>query len=325
MIRLKITVLVLINALLSPIYSAFLIFAFCASFLPLYSTVTAKRNLKDRLGITGIKSNFYITLLYLNYLFYFIEAYFFDFFSLNHCFMVKDSPKLDELYAELNKVYPKTNQTNFIFILSHMANIEMYAFPVVRAMRKNKDLKEKKLYALAKPSRVYFVNKLLEWYRHRSNLGIIWTNKNFLHKMNHVIDSGNPLCLLADQKPKSEGLFLNFFGKYAVFPISGLRFCMNKNMIVIYASAYRILPGWMELKLQTGKNVHFPDQKKSEMKYIKNCDLSASEIHNQNQIPEKNKAVSLEMSYFASWIEKEIRQNPTQWSWDYRKWSRDVK
>jgi lauroyl/myristoyl acyltransferase len=31
------------------------------------------------------------------------------------------------------------------------------------------------------------------------------------------------------------------------------------------------------------------------------------------------------MSYFAAWIEKEIKKKPTQWSWDYQKWSRQIK
>lgn len=325
MTRLKISLLIILNIILLPVYFLFFILIFFASFLPLHPTRTAKSNLKEFLGIRNFILHFYVTSLYMNYFFYFIEAYFFDFLKINHCSMIKESVSLEILFEEAKKIYPQAKQFNFVFILSHMANVEMYAFPVVRALKKSKNYRQKKLYALAKPSRFRFATKLMEWYRLRSHLGVIWTNNSILREMIDIIDNGNSVCLLVDQKPKKDGLFLKFFGKFAAFPTSGLKICMNKNMIVVYAAAHRVIPGLIRLKLQTGKNVHFSEQISSHIKYIKNEELVQAEIFDFENIPERNKLVSLEMSYFADWIEKEIKKKPTQWSWDYQKWSRQIK
>lgn len=326
MIGIQMFILILLNVFLIPVYLAFFILSFFVTFIPIYPTQIAKKNMQEHLFLGGLKIHIYLSLIYMNYFFYFLEGYLFSFLKLNHCVLAKDSMPLDVLFQETNQIYPGTASFRFVFVLSHMANMEMYALPLIQALKESAHHHQKKLYALAKPSRLYVATKLMEWYRRRSDLEIIWTNQNLIRNMIRAIDDGHSICILADQKPKKDELFLQFFEKFSAFPTSGLKICMNKNMIVVYASAWRLFPGFMKLKLQMGKNVHFESQKTlGTQRYVNDCHLDPAPIFNFEKISEKNRNVSLEMSYFASWIEKEIRRHPTQWSWDYGKWSREVR
>lgn len=326
MIKIQMLILILLNVFLTPIYLVFFILSFFVTFIPIYPNYTAKKNIQDHLFFSGLKINLYLSLIYMNYFFYFLEGYLFSFLKLNRCVLAKDSMPLDVLFQETNQIYPNSTSFRFVFVLSHMANMEMYALPIIKELKKNQQHHRKKLYALAKPSRLRMATKLMEWYRRRSDLEIIWTNQSLIRSMIRAIDDGHSICILADQKPKKDDLFLRFFENFSAFPTSGLKICMNKNMVVIYASAWRLFPGFMKLKLQMGKNVHFESQKSPrKQRYANDCHLDPAPIFNFENISEKNRNVALEMSYFASWIEKEIRRHPTQWSWDYGKWSRKVR
>ncbi|MES2614120.1 MAG: hypothetical protein V4591_01760, partial [Bdellovibrionota bacterium] len=118
------------------------------------------------------------------------------------------------------------------------------------------------------------------------------------------------------------GLFIKFFNEYAVFPTSGLRFCMNQNMIVLYMAGRRIMPGWMQMKAQCGKNIHLEPHVKSNLNGVHTNNLTQAEIWKPENVSEKDAAAATEMAYFVAWVENEIRISPTQWCWDYRKWSR---
>lgn len=101
---------------------------------------------------------------------------------------------------------------------------------------------------------------------------------------------------------------------------------MNHNMIVVYAAGYRLIPGIIKIKMQCGKNFHLSSKQgysneKTGFAHSENLKQSA-DLYNPEQIKEREKEVALEMSYFVSWIESEIREHPEQWAWDYKKWSR---
>lgn len=317
----KLITLLLLNFFFLPIY--FLLFTFCVflSFIPIFPSKVARENLKEQLGLKGIKVSFLISLVYLGYVFYFFEAFIFEVFHLNSCLLEKGF-HFDELLKGLREKYPSAKDRGIVYILSHMANVEMYSIPVLEEYASGH---HSKVYALAQPSRIKFINKLLSWYRLRPGMGIIWTDKRIFSKMEEVIiQEQASFCMLVDQKPKSGGLFIRFFGKYAAFPISGLRMCMNQNLIVVYASAYRILPGIVKLKMQCGKNPHLKDNIEiySEPSFLSTSSLGKAELYQNSFIKEREKDVSLEMSYFVNWIENEIKKHPGQWCWDYKKWSR---
>ncbi|KAB8029981.1 lysophospholipid acyltransferase family protein [Fluviispira multicolorata] len=316
--KLKFTILILANLLLSPIYIILFIFCGILSIIPIFPTRIAKQNLSERLNINGIKANYYIALIYINYVFYFIEAFIFNILSINICIVTQDK-YLNEALSLILKTHPLSQDRGCVFILPHMANVEMYSLPVIKIYSENQ---KTKVYALAQPSHFKFINKILYWYRKSPGLDVIWTdNKLFTHMENIIVKNKASICMLIDQKPKKGGLFINFFGKYSAFPSSGLRMCLNQNMAVIYVVAKRIIPGFLILKFRAGINAHLKNESSSQE--INMDELIPAEIFNFEKIKEREKNTAIEMSYFVNWIENEIRQNPSQWCWDYKKWSRE--
>jgi lauroyl/myristoyl acyltransferase len=314
----KIVFLIVFNFLLTPLYLCIYVLCFILTFFPIFPTRTSKVNLKNHLHIQGIKANFYISFIFINYFFYILEAFVLDPLHLTHCSMQQKHTFI-EILKKLKTIYPQSKDIGFVYILAHLANVELYTTSLVHAHKRHQ---EKKLYALAKPTKYKFINKLLLWYRQRRGIGVFWTDHNLLSNMWQAIKNGSSVAMVVDQKPKTGGTFINFFGDYAAFPISGLRFCMSKNMIVVYASGQRILPGWLGLKVQCGKNIHLERQMNSDSEETRTNHLQQSCLWKPELIKPKDKPAALEMSFFSHWIENEIRKSPTQWCWDYKKWSR---
>ena len=318
----KLIILLLLNFLFLPIYFVFYILCILATFIPIFPTKVAKRNLKEQLGYRGLKIHFIISKVYMGYVFYFFEAFVFEVLRLNLCHL-QNGFNYKELLNGIHQKYPISKERGIVYILSHMANVEMYSLPVMEQFSKGN---HSKVYALAQPSKVKWINKLLIWYRVRPGMGVLWTDKSLFSRMEQVITQEKAsFCMLVDQKPKTGGLFIHFFKKYAAFPVSGLRMCMNNNMIVVYASAYRVLPGIVKMKMQCGKNPHLKEKKflNEEPSFLNTEILSEADLYHKNHIKEREKDVSTEMSSFVNWIENEIKSHPAQWCWDYKKWSRD--
>lgn len=315
----KFIILLLLNFLFLPIYLFLYVVCFCLSYLPIFSTKTAKENLKEQLNIQGIKSNILISLVYLGYVFYFFEVFIFENLRLNICLFERGFC-YKEFLAKIKRKYPYLKDKGIVYILSHMANVEMYSLPVLEEYAAGR---HNKIYALAQPSRLKFINRLLSWYRVRPGMGVLWTDKHLFTNMEKAIVNENAsFCMLVDQKPKNGGLFIRFFKNYAAFPVSGLRMCMNQQLIVVYASAYRVLPGVVKLKMQCGKNLHLLSSSEivEDSLFLSSVYLENAEIY--NNLKEREKYAGLEMSYFVKWIEHEIKNHPEQWCWDYKKWSR---
>nr|BFD31692.1 hypothetical protein GTC16762_13100 [Pigmentibacter ruber] len=319
--KIKYIILLLLNILFLPLYILFGLISFLLSFLPIFPTQTAKQNLKQQLNITGIKTNILITQVYLNYLYYSVEAFFFQKLNLNIC-EFSDDFIYPVFYAELQEKYPALREKGIVYILSHMANVEMYSLPVIEEVMKGK---HNKLYALAQPAKLKWVNKLLSWYRVRPGMGVVMTDKSLFAQMERLIQSGQAsFCMLVDQKPKNGGLFIKFFNDYAAFPTSGLRMCMNQGMVIAYAAAYRVIPGVVKLKMQSGKNPHLKKNilENYQQIYTRDEDLVPAKLFDAENIKQREAQTALEMAHFTKWIEEQIREHPNQWCWDYRKWSR---
>lgn len=318
--RYKLYALLGIHILLLPIYLFFFACALCLACLPPFNTRTAHSNLKEHLHAPLLQRIFLITGIYVGYVFYLVEAFLLHPLRLTLCSFDAHND-IEHLLETTRHLYPEAKQRGFVFILPHMANVEMYSLPVIEYMRKHN---RPPLFALAKPTRFPFINTLLQKYRFRHGMKVIWTNKNLLRNMETAIKARGSFCLLVDQKPKKNGVFIQFFGKYAAFPTAGLKYCMDHKMIVMYAAAHRILPGWIHLEMRNGKNPHLAPHYQSHEKYIETQSFTANQIHdhNENGPPTGEAHVNIEMACFANWLEAKIKLRPTQWCWDYRKWSR---
>lgn len=324
MTKIKFIVLLLLNFLLLPLYFGLWVVCFFLSFLPIFPSKTAKQNLQQQLNLTGIKANILITQVYMNYVYYCIEASVFHIFHLNICDYSEDFNFLD-FYSELQQKYPTLQDKGVVYLLSHMANVEVYSLPVTSAFLAGK---HSKLYALAQPSRINWLNRLLSWYRLRPGMGVLWTDKGLFTKMEQLIQTEKAsFCLLVDQKPKSGGLFIRFFNDFAAFPTSGVRMCINQGLVIVYAAAYRVFPGYLKMKMQSGKNIHLAKQElvNYQQASVSDQQLIQATLLNNTEIKARELPAAIEMSFFTKWIETEISKHPNQWCWDYRKWSRKPK
>lgn len=301
---LRIICLLIFNFIFLPIYFLVYIFCFILSFIPIFPTKTAKENIKNQLNTSSVKAYFYISRIYLNYFFYFIEA-----IILGPLKLTRHSLRLDK---EIIQTIRELKNISITYLVPHMGNVELYV-PATKDIQK--ELHEKKVYALAKPTKFEFINTILLKYRQNSGLGVLWTDKNLLKNMSRVIKDGYSIAMLVDQKPSSGGVFVKFFNAYAAFPTSGLRFCTNKNSLIVYSAGYRIIPGWVNVHFHLGKNVHLEMQ-------TNNSDFKQPDIWKFESILEKEKFAAFEVAYYATWLAEEIKKHPTQWCWDYRKWSR---
>lgn len=314
---LKLFLIVLFNIVFLPLYLILYFILFWMTFLPIYPVKIARNNVLNRLNLSGIKNRFFISSVFMNYIFYLFEIVFFHTFRLTYASLDKNFVMLDFL-NELRKAYPEEPTNGFIYLAGHVANLEFQTIPIVKV---SKLLNRQKVLGLAKPSRFKIINKILTIHRVRPGLGMIWTDKNLFENMHKAIEKGCSLCLVADQKPKKNGAFISFFGKQAAFPTTGLKFCMEKKTILIYAFAQRIIPGVIKVTFQCGKNLHLTKVPGNSL-YTNSNHLIAGELHPSHVADKKDEIVNLEMAYFVKWLEDNIKKYPAQWCWDYHKWSR---
>ena len=152
-------------------------------------------------------------------------------------------------------------------------------------------------------------------------------DKDIIKKLRQTLTRKDSLYLLVDQKARGKsGSFIRFFGSLASFPIVGVSVAMEQKATVIYFFSRRIIPGLVKVDMQCGLNLHLTrttDMKNEDLRY-QNHRLVESEIFEKHLISEKNIFAAREIAAFAHWTEERIRKYPTQWCWDYAKWSRKV-
>jgi lauroyl/myristoyl acyltransferase len=309
-------ILCLVNILLLPFYLVCGLLCGILSFLPIFPTKVALENLMGRLGVSRGRARWLITRMYMGYVFYTLEALIFEPLGIVVCLESADCDlkalhqKLESQYGERALSHPerplaerRPEVPQFVYLSGHMANIELNAAPMVVL---NPLLGYGPLCAVAKPTRRAWLNRLLAWYRRRQGLNLVWADAALFRNLHRAVhDHGHSLCLLVDQKPQggSAGqVFLPFFGKLAAFPTSGLRYALSCRLVVVYGAMKRIFPGWLRVHMSAGYNGH----------------LGAAASAQTS----KDFFAIQELEHFAVWYEGEIRKNPAQWSWDYKKWSR---
>ena len=318
---LKLSLIIFFNILFLPIYICALILCFIFTFIPLYPVISTNKNLRYRLNLIGFKNRIFMTKVFMNYMLYLIEMIFFDSIRLSIATCPKNFNLVDFL-TKTKDFYSDKIPQGFTFLAGHVANIESHNLPIIEAYKK---LNQGKVIGLAKPSRSPLINKIFVLHRVKKGVGMLWTNKDIFENMNKAIDNGDSLCLISDQKPKKNGTFISFFGRYAAFPTKGMEFCAEKKSIFIYAFAHRIIPGWSEVTFERAKNLHLIqttiENNLSQDLYQNNI-LPADIYKSKIKKDVEDKAIDIEMSYFVKWLEENIKKHPAQWCWDYRKWSR---
>ncbi|MES2615061.1 MAG: hypothetical protein V4591_06570 [Bdellovibrionota bacterium] len=317
---LKLSLIIFFNLLFLPLYMSFFIIGFFVTFVPLFPIVTAHKNAKERLELTGLKNRIFVATIFLNYVFYLFEIVFFSPLRLRFA-PLPPNFVLEDFLKEVRASYPEKTPQGFTFLAAHVANLEYQTVPLIRAFE---TMRQEKILIIAKHAPLKVIDKILIWHRLRPGLGMIWKDKNLFATMNDSIDKGCSLCLIADQKPKKNGVFIRFFGKFAAFPTAGVKFCAEKKSIFIYVFAHRIIPGWVNISFECGKNLHLAQKTtQANSTYSSTQHLILGEIYPNTTIDEKEEMAQKELAYYTSWLENNIKKYPTQWCWDYGKWSRE--
>lgn len=281
-----------LNLALAPIYSVFLLICFLISFSPLFPSRIARENFKKRLHLNAVESILATTATLFHYVLVVLED--FIFWPLGLIAIRDNEITHSEIVGASKQASSKSK--GLIVLSAHFGNIEITA-QSLNSLLCGQVTSEQKIMALAKPSRSPWATKLLAWYRSQRGIEVLWTNRKDLVKaMILALKSGRALALLVDQKPASAGHFIEFFGAQSAFPDGGVEVAARTQSEFVFFTSRRLWPGYY-----TYEGIHF--------KATEDKPLNAPQI----------------LAGYARWLETVIQISPWQWSWDYKKWSRQPK
>jgi lauroyl/myristoyl acyltransferase len=311
----KFAFLCLFNIILLPFHALFFSIAIVMTFLPLFPTRVGMKNLRSKLGVSRVRAQYLLACVFFQYYLYILELLVIWPLGL---LQQQNTPEFDSFLVSMRKKYQLNGKRGILMAGGHFCNIEGLG----KSMR---DAHEKQgckhFYVLAQPSGSKIIQFLMDSFRRANRFHVLWTkNKDLLRTMAKKVSEGHGLALLLDQKPSTGGMFLEFFGEFAAFPKKGIEVGVKAEMPVVYLAAQRILPGYFRLHFAEGFNSHL-------IPGISVTDLEGNSRVQLNRIFEPS-AVDFErhsqavMAGFVGWLELLVRQQPAQWFWDYKKWSR---
>ncbi|MBX9702964.1 MAG: hypothetical protein K2X39_02300 [Silvanigrellaceae bacterium] len=318
----KLTLNIVLNLILIPIYLFLFIFCLLLCFIPIFPTKIALENLTEHLDKDKMSARFFISVLYLNYVFYFFEM--FIFLPLHLAVSINKNEFKNFIESLIKKYnFSPDSQNRIVYLSGHLGNLEANALPVSFLLSSQQ--KNKFIVSLAKPTKYRWLNVFIKRLRETNHLKILWTEGNFILEMVKNLKSGNSLGIFIDQKPPKGGIFIKFFKSYSAFPSAGLRLCLNQEALIVYILSRRIVPGLFFHYYEEGLNEHLVSVYESKTALKSQTNLYENKIYDYQQIVEKEKRPALEIASFTDWLEKIILKCPTQWCWDYKKWSRKIK
>jgi len=300
----SIILIILVNLILVPFYLIFYMLCLFLAFIPIFSTKVAKENLKNRISISGLRARFWIANMYMHYIFYFFELIVFVPLKI---MTSKNKSEFGEFVDDFRKRNPRWKDHGILYLATHQGNLEFYHDIISYEYKLYEEVR--KYYSYARISKISAVTKFLDWYRGLFCSDILWTTRDLLKMLERMPEEKSSLILFNDQKPSQNGNFVPFFGKPAAFPGSGLKVALRANMIVMYLTQTRIVPGLCIFDFRWGKNLH----------------LDKSEKKENSSKTELDGWVFEELKEYVQWLEFNIRKHPSQWCWDYKKWSREEK
>lgn len=266
------------------------VFFMAITSLPLSANRVALANLRQQLGVHGIKARKILAQVHQQYACYFLELVFLWPLGL---LRTQGAHTFGTLISQVRTQYALRDDQGIVMLGAHYANIEA----VGDAMRQQFAAKGLKPFCvLAKPSRFPWINTLLEKVRQNRGFLVLWTGgPTFASEFEATMKSGKGLALLVDQKPKKGGVFVRFFEDEAAFPDKGVQLALRHGMAFVHVTMRRLSLGRFEMICEEGCNTH---------------------------LTQKNTSPKEVFEAYAKWLEGVIRTEPGQWSWDYRKWSR---
>ena len=329
----------MITTALLPVLCALCALALLLALVPITPTRTAHGNLRQRLGCSLWQALWRTWRLYIHYALYALEvvvywplgalveinrgAYFAFLDEVDGCFSLHERRRgilfLGGHYGVIEQIGGTTNE--WLVSRGHA--------PIA---------------VLAKPGRVALFTAMMDAYRRWRGFSVIWTSgrgHNLVTRMSQAVESGSSLGLIVDQKPSRDGAFFEFFGAPAAFPYGGIAFGNERNMPCLATTARRLLPGWFWLEYALMTNATSDQQPPQEVARLLDRATVPFEPARHVETGPAAEATDTEsaqrrrrgpddqslrvLGQFVGWLEAVIRKDPTQWSWDYKKWSRRLR
>lgn len=321
----RVFALAAVTLLLAPL---FVFGALCAALLvclPLFPTRTGTRNLRARLGASWLGARWQLFGVYMHYVSYAIEAFVLSPLGL---VVMGNATECQKFFIQVQHKYGLARSTGFLMAGAHYGNIEALGGAVSGLLTAEFGTE---LYVLAKPSATPFLTRFIQSYRDSRGIRALLTDrKDLVRGMLECLKKGHTLGLLIDQKPASGGLFVSFFGKPCAFPVAGLELGVKLGIPVVYITARRIWPGYFKMLFADGSNLHLkPLSNAGELTLpsstpLGNTPVFAATLFDASLSPKQMRVAEMVAAY-VGWLEGIVRAKPTQWCWDYRKWSREPK
>ena len=314
----------LVNIALIPVYLALLAIALVLSVVPLNPTRLCWSNLRSRYGAGFFKAWVITVGVYLNYGVYALEAL--VFWRLG-AVVVQNETEYFKFLESAAKTYDlKKSNKGFLFLGAHFCVIEQIGHMMNLYLRGHHG---GEVNVLFKPARTPFMSWFLESYRRSRRFKAIRTGDAAKVKsaIETCLKNGDSLALVADQKPKKGGIFLEFFGEFAGFPFAGVKQAVGHPIVCVANTARRILPGMFRLDYALMPNDHLIAINPAALsECINSIQFEPAAIFDQvNITPLAGAHTVAVMAHYAGWLQKVIQTSPSQWCWDYRKWSRKPK
>jgi lauroyl/myristoyl acyltransferase len=302
--------LIAVNTVLIPLYASVYLLAFALAWLPLFPCRVGVKNLRTHLDYGFLSSRFAIASVFFHYFLYLVEAAIIWPLGLT---TFKNVPETTEFLRSMQTKYRlKEKNLGFALLGGHFGNIEALGQGMNTIFE---DQLDRRIVALAQPAHFSIITKLTRWYRTRRRIRTEFTSAKFLiPSMKRLANSGISMALLIDQKPRRDGIFIDFFGTPSAFPWRGVELLLAEGCPALHFTMRRIIPGFFEILFSEGKNVH--------LKEYDGCVKPSREI--RHFPPGASAATSTVIEAFVIWFEGVVKKYPLQWCWDYKKWSRKL-
>jgi lauroyl/myristoyl acyltransferase len=312
----RLALLIAVNLVLVPFYFALYCVALLVTCLPIFPSRVGLENLRHRLGSGAIKAHFQLAAVFLNYIFYLVETLIIWPLGLT---CLKNEAPMAQFVRRICTKYRVQERVGLMFLTGHFGNMESLGKDVGQLLQREFG---GGVCALAQPSHSKLITKLLSWYRKRRGLPTLMTDSHDLFPtIERTARERTSIAVLADQKPRRNGLFVTFFGSPAAFPHRGVELGVKLEMPFVYMMARRVIPGYFEPLYAEGINSHLPAFS-SESPVPGNCEVRSAAVVKTEHGSSPSLCAETVLSGYVGWLEELIRHNPLQWFWDYKKWSR---
>ncbi len=173
-----------------------------------------------------------------------------------------------------------------IFVTAHYANFEIVGYLM--------GLFGFEVYSIARPLDNKYINKYLYDIRQRVGQNII-DKKGATEKMEQIIGGHSSLCFIADQDAGKKGVFVDFFGRQASCYKSIALLAMQYNMPIAVGCSRR-----------RGDDFFF--------------EIGINRVIMPEEWADKDDPLKWITQEYTSYIEKFIREDPSQYWWLHRRW-----